>query len=160
LLWVHVDAAGSVPSHRPAMRSSENDGWSDMEEEEEVENDVSSCRDNGVSDVSQVMPDSASRDDEKVTMESAPPLRKLFTDSDDVDDEKGDQYEAGMNPEVVSQFIHALQLGSSMPDITVFFLLMTFPFYEHEWDIVGYLLEAVFDSDEENEVEEDSVIVA
>jgi hypothetical protein len=43
-----------------------------------------------------------------------------------------------------------------MADITAFFLLMTFPFYEQEFEIVGAILDSVFgsDGDESNDMEE------
>ena len=41
-----------------------------------------------------------------------------------------------------------------MHEGTAFFILMTFPFYEHEWDLVGYLLEETFGDDEEGETED------
>jgi hypothetical protein len=152
LLWVYVDAAGSVPSHRPAVCSNEDaDGWSDMDEDKDEsggENDPDGAPD--------FMCDSKG-EEIKRPVESAAPLGNPWTDADDDDDDgKADQYAAGMDPEVVSQFTQAVQLGSSIPDITVFFLLMTFPFYEHEWDIVGYLLKEVFDSDDDGEEEDDS----
>jgi hypothetical protein len=64
-----------------------------------------------------------------------------------------------MDPNVVSILVSHLSTMTpklsvkrndfaSYGDITVFFFLMTFPFYEHEWDIVGFLLKAVFDSDD------------
>lgn len=67
-----------------------------------------------------------------------------------------DRFAAYMDPEVFSDFIEWTQLG--MDEYTTFFLLMTFPFYEHEWDLVGFALDSVFgeapmDEDEVIEVE-------
>ena len=36
-----------------------------------------------------------------------------------------------------------------------FFFLLTFPFYEHEWDLVGFVVDAVLGGEEDEEMEED-----
>ena len=36
----------------------------------------------------------------------------------------------------------------------MFHFLLTFPFYEHEWDIAGFLLNALFDDDDQDDDEE------
>jgi hypothetical protein len=130
LLWIYIDAVGSVPSQTHAIRSF--DGWSDMKD-----SDDSSCSDSSVNGTAQDILNPEGN--------AAEEIAPLLLPS--IDAEKTDQYEAGMDPELVSQLVHALHLGSA-EDVTVFFLLMTFPFYEHEWDMVGFLLEAVFDSGE------------
>lgn len=62
-----------------------------------------------------------------------------------------DRFAAYMDPDVLSDFIKWTQLG--MDEYTTFFLLMTFPFYEHEWDLVGFALDSVFgEAMEEDEV--------
>lgn len=33
------------------------------------------------------------------------------------------------------------------------FLLMTFPYYEHEWDIFGFLLECIFGGEDDESME-------
>jgi hypothetical protein len=40
---------------------------------------------------------------------------------------------------------------TAMPTDTVVFLLLTFPFYEHEWDLVGFVLDTVFGDDEDDD---------
>lgn len=62
-----------------------------------------------------------------------------------------DRFAAYMDPDVLSDFIEWTQLGTD--EYTTFFLLMTFPFYEHEWDLVGFALDSVFgEAMEEDEV--------
>ena len=58
-----------------------------------------------------------------------------------------------MDPEVLETFLESTNL-KSLNEATAFFLLMTLPFYEHEWDIVGYVLDTVFGGGEEGESEE------
>ena len=59
-----------------------------------------------------------------------------------------------MDPEVLETFLESTKL-TSLNEATAFFLLMTLPFYEHEWDIVGYVLDTVFGGEEEESEESD-----
>ena len=58
-----------------------------------------------------------------------------------------DKYIAYADPDNIEEFLRVsgLQLNA---ENTIFFL-MTFPYYEHEWDIFGFLLDCVFGVDEE-----------
>ena len=58
------------------------------------------------------------------------------------DTKKSDRYAAYMDPETLADLLTWTQLD--MDEYTVFFFLMTFPFYEHEWDLVGFVLDTVF----------------
>jgi hypothetical protein len=61
-----------------------------------------------------------------------------------------DQYIAFLDPDVLQSFADAARL-LPINDGTAFFLIMTFPFFEHEWDIVGFVLEQFFGSDSDDE---------
>ena len=71
-------------------------------------------------------------------------------DDDDDDDNRAsrDSYTAYLDPDLLHEFLD--WNGFTMYDGTAFFLLMTFPYYEHEWDIVGYVLAEVFGGDDDN----------
>ena len=72
-------------------------------------------------------------------------------DTDDDSDEP-DSYLAHLDPDVLHEFLELAGLQSKrdeMHDGVAFFMMMTFPFYEQEWDLVGYLIEEVFGDDEE-----------
>jgi len=66
-----------------------------------------------------------------------------------------DKYIAYLDPDLLHEFV-AMNLGaigkqySSINEATVFFILMTFPFYEHEWDIVGMVLDEVFGHEDDD----------
>jgi hypothetical protein len=63
-----------------------------------------------------------------------------------------DYYRAFVDPEILSKFLNWVDIQSKdMDDLTAFFLLMTFPYYEQEWDLVGFLLSSVFDVTEDGE---------
>merc|ERR1711976_141817 len=61
----------------------------------------------------------------------------------DPEEEDRDRFAAFVDPDVVEKFILFTGLRFEAPQDLLFFL-MTFPYYEHEWDLFGYLLECVF----------------
>lgn len=67
---------------------------------------------------------------------------------------KHDEYLAYLDPDLLHEFLRMTGL-EPMEEGTAFFLLMTFPFFEHEWDLVGYVLDEVFGSGEEEEEDEE-----
>ena len=74
-------------------------------------------------------------------------------DNDDEGDEP-DSYLAHLDPEVLHEFLELAGIKSKrdeMQEDTAFFLLMTFPFYEQEWDLVGFVLEEMFGDGEDEE---------
>ena len=82
-------------------------------------------------------------------------------DADDDDDEEdkmssegggSDSYTAYLDPDLLHDFLNWTNLR--LTEGTAFFLLMTFPFYEHEWDLVGYVLDEVFGSESDDDEEE------
>jgi hypothetical protein len=115
------------------------------------------------------------------SVEPAQPLdEELWTDDDDDDDamdasteeisakrasmndvattkreekKESDRYAAYMDPETLTDFLTWTQL--EMDEYTIFFFLMTFPCYEHEWDLVGYVLDAVFGETDDDDDEGD-----
>jgi hypothetical protein len=176
LLWVHVYAAGVVPSSHNTKHainindSDDDDQWSDINDDDgNDDDDDDDGNEPGVQHVStnNVHDGAAGSTHSNVNTSNVETTdsqidKQTERGENDGNEENGknvDRYEAGMDPDVVSILVSHL---SSMPknlsvknsdfasygDITVFFLLMTFPFYEHEWDIVGFLLKAVFDSDD------------
>jgi hypothetical protein len=135
LLWININAASNVPSNGKAinMCDTENndDQWSDVNDD-----------------------DSNNSTNPDVTVKTS------TAEKGDMDSiySNVDRYEAGMDPDVAAhleQFLQqpnyqlSMDVTTAYNDITLFFFLMTFPFYEHEWDVVGFLLTAVFDSDVE-----------
>jgi hypothetical protein len=61
-----------------------------------------------------------------------------------------DAYLAHIDPDVLHKFLNLAGL-KNIDECASFFLLMTFPFYEQEWDLVGYLYETIFEQEEEEE---------
>mmetsp|Transcript_16605 Transcript_16605/g.24388 ORF Transcript_16605/g.24388 Transcript_16605/m.24388 type:complete len:384 (+) Transcript_16605:171-1322(+) len=68
-----------------------------------------------------------------------------------------DRFAAYVDPDVLYNFINWTQLDSNncFDGPEVIYFLMTFPFYEHEWDLVGFLLEAVFGMDDDDDEDDD-----
>ena len=67
------------------------------------------------------------------------------------DDNAPDQFAAYCDPDVLEKFLK--WSGLKLDAQNVIFLLMTFPYYEHEWDIFGFLLDCVFGGDEDQDDE-------
>ena len=146
LIVVEAWAANNWPSIQKAVcinrlmeDADEDGGWEDIEEDEEgkiafEEPTIRNVEENTETNAKrQKLNDS--KDDE-----SALPSNK--TESDD---DEPDSYLAYLNPDILHEFLNLSGIQSDeMHEGTAFFLLMTFPFYEQEWDLVGYLLEEVF----------------
>lgn len=131
LLWVQVWADGHRRAeHLSAVNLEETDeDWEDIDDEVDVKQEQK-----------------RQRVDEEHSKENE--LTKDTT-------ERGDRYVAGIDPEVLERLVQWMDLGSDVSDVTVFFLLMTFPFFEHEWDLIGYLLESVFGAESDADEEKD-----
>ncbi len=71
-----------------------------------------------------------------------------FNDNDNPD---VDRYAAYVDPVVMQNFLHYTGLDFDVQN-TLFFL-MTFPYYEMEWDVFGFLLSCVFGGESESDEE-------
>lgn len=58
-----------------------------------------------------------------------------------------DRFGAFVDPENIVVFLDRLNMNFN--EKSVFYFLLMFPFYEHEWDISGFLLASLFDEEEE-----------
>ena len=68
---------------------------------------------------------------------------------EDVDEyESRDRFSAYVDPQTLQHFLESTGLDLDVQNSL--FLLMSFPYYEHEWDIFGFLLECVFGDDVES----------
>ena len=152
LLWVQVWADGHRRTeHLAAVNlegdgNDDSDGWEDMDDDDDQEDVIQEQKRQRM-------------DDKDVEMKET-----NDPSTSDATTERADRYVAGIDPAVLQTFVESIGLMGSdaASEVTVFFLLMTFPFFEHEWDIIGYLLESVFgsasdgdDDDEEKNDEDD-----
>ena len=163
LLLVQVFAASSVPStEKPVCLHGHEEesegGWEDIDEDE---NDVNAsskpaiiCSDSDESEASQ------SRKKQK-TAGSSEQIHFAQNESEvgaqgDPDDgpRTNDVFTAYLDPDVLRDLLESARL-LPMSEASAFFLLMTFPFYEHEWDLVGYVLQEVFGAGSDGETESD-----
>ncbi|CAJ1906583.1 unnamed protein product [Cylindrotheca closterium] len=163
LLVVQVWSPGDAPCTDTAAvcindqmmeeEENEDDLWSDIDDDEEVVHEVNA-------ETKKQNPPSTSPANDRNPSKRA----KLSENSgaapqaqgnegeqeDDDEHENCDTYMAFMDPELLHSFLTATKFGP-MDEDTAFFLLMTFPFYEHEWDLIGFVLSEVFGSDEDLE---------
>mmetsp|Transcript_15837 Transcript_15837/g.20682 ORF Transcript_15837/g.20682 Transcript_15837/m.20682 type:complete len:305 (+) Transcript_15837:82-996(+) len=149
LLWVQVYAAGQSPSNKPAvnMMDAEDGEWEDMSD------------DDGEKDEEDVVKLGKRIREGTITEKREEPELEMKNASDDDDQEMEnppDRFIAGIDPEVLARFLQWTALGKDMDDdLASFYFLMTFPYYEHEFHLLDYLLEAVFGApDEEGEDQE------
>jgi hypothetical protein len=170
LLWIHIYAAGVVPaSHDTSLAiniNDDDDQWSDIDDDEEsVQSDdkqsmLSLSKAQHVSTSSGAAVTKSSTIASSAIHNAGLDITKNIEhgENSNSNNQKLDRYEAGMDPDNVALLVSHLIVMSTVSsenedhlaglgDITIFFLLMTFPFYEHEWDLVGFLLQAVFDND-------------
>jgi hypothetical protein len=152
LLEVQVWAPAGVPSGEPAVcvqqalfggqeddDDDEEDGSSDIDENE-----------NAPVVVSDDAPSDTPTAKKKQKTSDSPPASDSNVD-DDEKEETHDSYVAQMDPNVLHNFMESAGL-QPMTEATAFFLLMSFPYYEHEWDLIGYVLDQVFGGDSDDEM--------
>jgi hypothetical protein len=152
LLWVHVHASGSTPSSLSARNVADHDEqWSDMDSDNDEPGESRSS-----TEPLQIY--NGNVDHVDYPTKSEPPNASMSRSSDPCEPvpevDEGDAFVAGMDPDLLTKFLLWTKLGD-MDDITSFFLLMTFQFYELEWDLVGYLLEGVFGPDDDDAGDDD-----
>ena len=71
-------------------------------------------------------------------------------DIEDKDDNnRADRFGVFINPENVVSFLNLANINFN--EHAVFYFLLTFPFYEHEWEIAGFILSALGEDEEEDD---------
>lgn len=161
LIVVEVWAASNWPSIQKAVcinemlqgENSEDGGWEDIDEDDDDQDQKGT-----------ITQDETIRQHQSEDSPHANSKRQRLNESNNQEtnenvvptEETGDEpdsYLAHLDPDVLHEFLELAGIHSNneMHEGTAFFLLMTFPFYEHEWDLVGYLLEEIFGDGEEEE---------
>jgi hypothetical protein len=184
LLYVTVWAVENIPSSggaKPLEQEDEDDLWSDMDEEEQSEKKTEQEKRVPREEHLQQEKRNAKDDEEDSWSDmdqeggqeqgsKKPRLLDAIGESTlqhygnnqpakavesrrSKSDEECDRFAARIDPEVLGTLLKWAQLGP-IDDVTAFFLLMTFPFYEHEWDLVGFILDDVFGTDKDDGMEE------
>ena len=150
LLGVDIHALDEHPSLEEAIPL--------LSEEEEEQNEEVEDNDSEKGDESVVQRKNniASRNDaeyEEVDMsddedDDSPPIENKNSPSCG-----GDRFGVYIHPENVVAFLDRTNLN--LNDRSVFYFLLTFPFYEHEWDIPGFVCGALFDDDDDDDDDND-----
>jgi hypothetical protein len=169
LLGIHVYALGDHPSIAPPAPIIDDDAEDDGEEEREDEDecDVIDGRDSDVGTNGRVGQDGivsqnrpgGMRGNESEGVELCEydggclDYEDVDVDGDDDGTEEGDKFRAFVNPENVVGFLDRANIN--LDERSVFYFLLTFPFYEHEWDLAGFLFSALFDDDDDDDEEDD-----
>uniref|UniRef100_A0A7S2Y646 Uncharacterized protein n=1 Tax=Entomoneis paludosa TaxID=265537 RepID=A0A7S2Y646_9STRA len=172
LMWVEMFVSGLTPSRSvPAINmecedEDDSDGWEDMSEDGEEEpasgrkrgpealieaKEPQRYRSNNVVEPQpgETKEEFAIRMSEKI----GTPHPDQEPDEEDVDMENTPhRYSAGIDPDALSRFLQWTNIGSEMPDeLASTYLLFTFPFFEPEFDLIDYILDSVFGSNEEED---------
>ena len=66
---------------------------------------------------------------------------------------KGDRFGVLVDPQSVVGFLDRVNMN--LNEQSVIYLLLTLPFYEHEWDMSGFVLSSMFNDDDDDMDEED-----
>jgi hypothetical protein len=181
LLWVNVVAPMGTPSpHGAQMYDEDGDDsalWSDVESDDEKGDTRGATGKSTSPDKKRrkkCMPDCRCDGEVKFLPKASNPHDKTAEkdpkadDEDENDDDDGplvnakDVFAGGVDPDVLQELLAELRVDDPVltdDDSAAIFLLMTFPFYEHEWDMVGYVLDSAFgpdgDDDSDDHDEED-----
>lgn len=166
LLVVEVFAIGDHPSVKEAvplsgMNDSDDEGeWEEIAGDDDVqEKEKKSGDDNGMKVTEGNKEENGDIDEkQQLSGEISDSLRTYTDDENDLDDGR-DRFDIFADPENVTKFLERTNL--ELNECSVFYFLLTFPFYEHEWEIAGFLFSSIFgDADDDSDVEsmdEDSV---
>lgn len=148
LLWVQVWADGHTRAeHLTAVNLDDSKDDDDDDDWEDIDDDEDATR----------QEQKRQRMDEDLIQADVEMKSNNEATDSSKDDERADRYVAGMDPDVLQSFLQWIQLGDACcSEVTAFFLLMTFPFFEHEWDLIGYVLESVFGS--ESDDDDDNIV--
>lgn len=125
LLFVEVIAAGDGPSAKEALPFDDGtDGeWEDFDGVDSQGADVENMEESG---------DGGKELSDRTNTES----------SSGIGADGRDRYQAWADPDVFVKFMKWTKL--ELDESSSIFFFMTFPFYEHEWDLVGFVLDSVF----------------
>ena len=173
LLGVDVLAMGEFPSVEEAIPLIDDGQGDDREGGEKSKMEDDSATSQGVIDKDDDDGDKSNGENNNIgenksgksSKQSSPKDSKFeeieMFDDDDGGDMKGigndddgnaaDRFGVSIDPENVVAFLDRTNMN--LNDSSVFYFLMTFPFYEHEWDIAGFLVSALFDEGEDEEDE-------
>lgn len=161
LLGVDVYALGNQPSVEEAVPMMSDEAEDDENEEdphlmadgdEGVDSDAD-CNGRRESNESSNIKQPISKENETEFEE----VEMADTDDDNVqggDVGRGDRFGVFVDPQCIVSFLDRINMN--LNEQSVIYFLLTFPLYEHEWDLSGFIL-SMFDDDEmEHEEEDDS----
>ena len=171
LLVIRVWADDNKPSRLPAVdmddvaeHDDEDDDdscWEDIGSEEEQDNDefLDKKRPSKKSSRKRKSAESKQEDeissgsvsgsvDEQTGSEDSSKENRNEQNKEEEEEESRDRYACYLDPDVLQMFLEATHL-TTLDEAAAFFALMTFPYYQHEWDLVAFFLDSVFGCDDE-----------
>ena len=150
LITIEVMASGEAPSAEQAIPMEDDDDDNSKGDREEDDEDVWEDYDED-GEPEEESAEKMDAEDEKgaeatykLKSENASKKTAANVMTTFVGDGK-DRYAAYVDPESLYEFLSCT--GLLFDEATTIYFLMTFPFFEHEWDLLGFLLDAVFGGD-------------
>jgi len=136
LLTVEVWARGDGPSQgKPEPLLASADDWEDMDENDDMDEAGKSDDEAMEAQAEEILDDSLDGQ-----------VRKVDDEEKQSGKSQSDKFAAYIDPDILAKLINWSSL--ELDETEYFFLLMTFPFYEQEWDLVGFVLDVVFAEDD------------
>lgn len=156
ILTIRCWADGNNPSRLPAV-SVDDDKEADGNDKDDDWEDID---DDGDKEEGTVQPDSEiTQGNEKGLKangkkgESTQPTHDSASKKQE-SEEPRDRYACFLDPDVLQSFQTSTGL-TEMDQAAGFFTLMAFPFYQQEWDLVGFVLDSVFaETNDEDDVQD------
>jgi len=153
LLTVEVMASGEGPSPEPAIPMEEGDDeadeWEDFDDEQDDKKSSSSDDDDDDDD-----DDTTARQKKMDSLSEQKSIQSVAMEEEEgaptlvINDGK-DRFGAYVDPEALQNFLEWSQL--ELDEMASVYFLMSFPFYEHEWDLVGFLMDSIFGEGEDHD---------
>jgi hypothetical protein len=142
LFAVDIYAAGDFPSIQEAIPINEDNDVNSVQSS----NDSSTGeKDQNIDVCKGLQPNNGGKEFEEIEMSTE---EDQTNDSPPVYND-ADRFGVVVDPENVLDFLE--QMNMNLNEQSVFQFLLMFPFYEHEWDVSGFLLSSLFDEDDAEE---------
>ncbi len=160
LLGVDVYALGKQPSVEEAapMMSDEAEDDENEEDQQLMADDEDEGVDSGADCNERRESNESSNIKQPISKENDAEFEEVeMTDTDDnnVQEEgdvgRGDRFGVFVDPQCIVSFLDRINMN--LNEQSVIYFLLTFPFYEHEWDLSGFILSMFDDDDDDDEME-------
>jgi hypothetical protein len=149
LLGVDIYALGEHPSVEEAVPMTHEE---DEKDEDGEDVDPTTSDDDDCDDVTEQEREGLKTGGQALCKENDDFEEIEMADADDSskgDTGKGDRFGVFVDPQHIVCFLDRVNMN--LNEQSVIYFLLTLPFYEHEWDISGFVLSSMFDDDDDDD---------